>query len=151
MTRAKAPKMSDKLINRMLLFSGVAILIACSPNIDIANSTESQNEKHDARSLTLTDPIRRWDNAIPLGKGLTGGLLWGEGNELRPSLDRGDLWDERGDADAYSAKRTFATLLDSYKARDRATWEKYFDATYYESKWTEIPGGRLVMLICMLN
>ena len=45
--------------------------------------------------LTLEAPIEKWDEAIPLGNGLLGGLLWGKGNELRLSLDRGDLWDPR--------------------------------------------------------
>ena len=45
--------------------------------------------------LTLAAPIEKWDEAIPLGNGLLGGLLWGKGNELRLSLDRGDLWDLR--------------------------------------------------------
>jgi alpha-L-fucosidase 2 len=45
--------------------------------------------------LHLTAPIRSWDEAIPLGNGMMGGLLWGEKNLLRMSLDRGDLWDER--------------------------------------------------------
>ena len=43
----------------------------------------------------LTAPIATWDEAIPLGNGLMGGLLWGETNLIRLSLDRGDLWDER--------------------------------------------------------
>jgi hypothetical protein len=40
-------------------------------------------------------PIKTWDEALPLGNGLTGGLLWGSGNTINLSLDRGDLWDER--------------------------------------------------------
>ena len=43
----------------------------------------------------LQAPIKTWDEAIPLGNGLLGGLVWGEDNILRLSLDRGDLWDER--------------------------------------------------------
>jgi len=46
-------------------------------------------------NLKLTAPIKTWDEAVPLGNGLLGGLLWGEGGLLRLSLDRGDLWDER--------------------------------------------------------
>ena len=38
-------------------------------------------------------------------------------------------------------------MLDSYERRDRETWVKYFDATYTESKWTKIPGGRLVITL----
>src|SRR5215471_8320772 len=45
--------------------------------------------------LNLKAPIASWDEAIPLGNGLLGGLLWGEGSIIRFSLDRGDLWDER--------------------------------------------------------
>jgi hypothetical protein len=45
--------------------------------------------------LKLQAQIDKWDEAIPLGNGLTGGLLWGEGNEIRLSLDRGDIWDNR--------------------------------------------------------
>ena len=43
----------------------------------------------------LQAPITTWDEAVPLGNGLLGGLVWGETNTLRLSLDRGDLWDER--------------------------------------------------------
>lgn len=46
-------------------------------------------------NLVLNAPISSWDEAVPLGNGLMGGLLWGEGSTLRLSLDRGDLWDER--------------------------------------------------------
>ena len=37
------------------------------------------------------------DEAVPLGNGLMGGLLWGGGSTLRLSLDRGDLHIARGD------------------------------------------------------
>lgn len=112
---------------------------------DVVTSTERQQDRLGADSLTLPAPIMRWDNALPLGNGLTGGLLWGEGRELRLSLDRGDLWDERGNANVYDPKRNYATLLQSIADKDRGTWSKYFDATYTQSKWTKIPGGRLVI------
>ena len=46
-------------------------------------------------NLSLSAPIATWDEALPLGNGLMGGLLWGGESTLRLSLDRGDLWDER--------------------------------------------------------
>jgi len=55
----------------------------------------AQDQKEDAFQLNLTAPIEKWDEAIPLGNGLTGGLLWGKDNQLNVSLDRGDLWDLR--------------------------------------------------------
>ena len=133
------------MISILLLF--VALLSFHSlQSQEVITSEERQQDILAADALTLPSPVKRWDNAIPLGNGSTGGLLWGEGSTLRLSLDRGDLWDERGSANVYSEKRTFTTLVDSISKRDRETWAKYFDATYY-SQWTKIPGGRLQMTL----
>ena len=113
----------------------------------VQTSEERRRDILRPHGLTLPAPIRRWDNALPLGNGLTGGLLWGEGSELRLSLDRGDLWDERGNADVYDPARNLQTKLNSIREQDRETWAKYFDATYYNSQWTKIPGARLLMTL----
>ena len=134
----------------MKLFSKIAAVTFTALSIgqaEVITSNERKNDILGSDSLTLPAPIKRWDNAIPLGNGLTGGLLWGEGRELRLSLDRGDLWDERGNKDVYDPKRNYETLLKSIEEKDRATWSKYFNATYHGSKWTKIPGGRLVMTL----
>ena len=47
------------------------------------------------KHLKLSAPVNRWDEAVPLGNGLCGVLLWGDGQNVKLSLDRGDLWDER--------------------------------------------------------
>ena len=61
-----------------------------------------------ADKLVLAAPVRSWDEALPLGNGLLGGLLWGEAGTLRLSLDRGDLWDERPHAEpGWWKKRTW--------------------------------------------
>ncbi|GAA5495766.1 hypothetical protein Rhal01_01945 [Rubritalea halochordaticola] len=98
-------------------------------------------------SMSLPAPIQRWDNALPLGNGLTGGLLWGEGRELRLSLDRGDLWDERGNDASKDPKRNLQTLLESIENKDGKTFSRLFDQTYNGSPWTKIPGARLVMTL----
>jgi len=132
-------------MKKSLLLVSIVLLSQSPLWAEVKTSDERQNDLLGAHSLTLPAPIKRWDNAIPLGNGATGGLLWGQGNKLNLSLDRGDLWDERGNADVYSPKRTFATLLESYQKRDRKTWNRYFNAPYKGSKWTKIPGGRLVI------
>jgi len=109
----------------------------------ITTSEERQHDILGPYSLTLSGPIKRWDNAIPLGNGLTGGLLWGENNTLKLSLDRGDLWDERAATDFDPEKRTFATFLECYRKQDRETWEGVFVNPIKTLKWTKIPGGRL--------
>jgi alpha-L-fucosidase 2 len=40
--------------------------------------------------LVLAAPVNTWDEALSLGNGLLGGLLWGQDSTLRLSLDRGD-------------------------------------------------------------
>ena len=43
--------------------------------------------------LYFEKSIQRWDEAIPLGNGRLGALIWGDPEELRFSLDRTDIWD----------------------------------------------------------
>jgi alpha-L-fucosidase 2 len=57
------------------------------------NGVSAQNEtNHDLKFDTLA---RHWDEAIPLGNGMLGALIWQKGDHLRFSLDRADLWDLR--------------------------------------------------------
>ncbi|WP_176014654.1 hypothetical protein [Victivallis sp. Marseille-Q1083] len=53
------------------------------------------NTGDEAKLLCLASPISRWDEALPLGNGMTGVLMWGGDRLVKLSLDRGDLWDER--------------------------------------------------------
>ncbi len=48
--------------------------------------------QHNLKFDTLS---KRWDEGIPLGNGWLGALIWHKGNNIRLSLDRVDLWDDR--------------------------------------------------------
>lgn len=48
-----------------------------------------------AHNLRFDHLAKRWDEAMPLGNGMLGVLVWQKGANLRLSLDRADLWDER--------------------------------------------------------
>jgi alpha-L-fucosidase 2 len=98
--------------------------------------------------LRLAAPIERWDEAIPLGNGLTGALLWGDGRELRISLDRGDLWDRRQVAEFQRPDYNFATLLEAVRRGDEKLLLDLFDAPYSRQPYpTKIPAGRLVLTL----
>jgi len=97
----------------------------------------------DAMKLTLTAPIATWDEAVPLGNGLLGGLLWGEGGTLRLSLDRGDLWDERPAPGDPLKGFTYAQLEKLVAAKDNAGIIKIVDGAYFSDHPTKIPAGRL--------
>ncbi|MEP6927482.1 MAG: hypothetical protein ABI834_07590 [Ginsengibacter sp.] len=47
-------------------------------------------------NLKFDSLAKRWDEGIPLGNGWLGALVWQKGNNIRVSLDRVDLWDDRG-------------------------------------------------------
>ncbi|MEO6873332.1 MAG: glycoside hydrolase N-terminal domain-containing protein [Opitutaceae bacterium] len=97
----------------------------------------------DAMKLSLTAPISTWDEALPLGNGLLGGLLWGEGGTLRLSLDRGDLWDERPSPGDPLRHYTYAQIEKSVAERDNAAISKVVDGAYFTDYPTKIPAGRL--------
>ncbi len=52
----------------------------------------AQTSPHDLHFDSLAS---RWDEAIPLGNGMLGALVWQKDQQLRFSLDRADLWDMR--------------------------------------------------------
>jgi len=97
-------------------------------------------------NLELTAPITRWDEAIPLGNGLLGGLLWGEGNTLRLSLDRGDLWDERPAPGNPLSGFTYFRMAELVAQRNNAAIMELANRRSYDQPHpTKIPAGRLEM------
>ena len=96
-------------------------------------------------NLNLTAPISTWDEGIPLGNGLLGGLLWGGGNTLNVSLDRGDLWDERPAKGMQWEKFTYKNLVEFVKKKDRASIDDIFERAYNDSHPSKLPAGRMVL------
>ncbi len=97
-------------------------------------------------NLKLTGPIKTWDEALPLGNGMMGALVWGQSNVLKVSLDRGDLWDERPSKKFVEVRDRFTwTNMQRIVAEKRAgEFDEIFDANYdYEGPPTKLPAGRL--------
>ncbi len=98
--------------------------------------------------LHLEGPITTWDEAIPLGNGMSGGLLWGEGSEVRLSLDRGDLWDERLPDLLLQDNWNYDTIRRLVAAGNQAEISRLFDVPYDRIPFpTKLPGGRLVLTL----
>ncbi|MBI5692096.1 MAG: hypothetical protein HZC55_18605 [Verrucomicrobia bacterium] len=93
--------------------------------------------------LTLEAPIEKWDEAIPLGNGLVGGLLWGQGNEIRLSLDRGDLWDLRPHPIYARPDFNYATVVAHAQSGRTAALNQEF--AHPSDFPTKLPGARLVV------
>ncbi len=97
-------------------------------------------------NLAITAPITTWDEAIPLGNGVIGVLLWGENNMIRLSLDRGDLWDERPSKAHLAVKDRFnwASMQRMVADNNMKEFNAVFDSNYdYNGPPTKLPAGRL--------
>jgi len=114
----------------------IAWITACS----VAAQADSAG---DPMRLELAAPITTWDEAVPLGNGLLGGLLWGEGGTIRLSLDRGDLWDERPAKNMPWDKFTMANMVRLVREKKPAEITAIFDHNYRDAHPTKIPAGRL--------
>ena len=99
-----------------------------------------------ASDLRLTAPIATWDEAVPLGSGLLGGLLWGGGHHIILSLDRGDLWDQRPAAPFGQPGYTWTDLQRLVRDHKEDSLHIRFDDPYDNVPYpTKIPAGRLTI------
>ena len=100
------------------------------------------------RSLRACDiraegPIVRWDEAMPLGNGALGCLIWGASDALRFSVDCAGLWDTRCPPRDESFDYQNLVRL----AREGKTEEirRVFDGPYAQPTPTKLPAGKLVL------
>ena len=120
-----------KKIFCMLFFVAATTLFAIGGAAALAGEWPPSDQ-----NLKLSAPSRNWDEAIPLGNGLTGGLLWGDKATLRLSLDRGDLWDERTNG----PKEWWKTQ----------TWKKggnMWEDAYHGATPTKLPAGAIELTL----
>ncbi|MCC6133628.1 MAG: glycoside hydrolase N-terminal domain-containing protein, partial [Acidobacteria bacterium] len=126
------------------LVSGLLSLVAAfAAEPSGIRGAEPDRSPPDEMNLVLEAPITTWDEALPLGNGLLGGLLWGEGGLLRLSLDRGDLWDERPAAGVRWGDFNYAAMRRFVAEGKNDELNAVFDRPYGDLHPTKIPAGRL--------
>jgi len=93
-------------------------------------------------NLVFDSLAKRWDEAIPLGNGWLGALIWQKSDRVRISLDRIDLWDDRPMPDIDKLK--FKWVVEQVKKNQYDTVQKLGDDPYekYPAP-TKIPGAAL--------
>jgi alpha-L-fucosidase 2 len=94
-------------------------------------------------TLTYDTPATTWDEAMPLGNGTLGALVWGDGAPLNISLDRTDLWDLRPVPEFSSAEYTYETMRQWEKEGKYDELIALYEAPYNRPAPTKIPAGRL--------
>lgn len=95
--------------------------------------------------LHLTAPIHRWDEALPLGNGFLGALLWGEPENFRISLDRGDIWDLTPCEKVKSPEFTYENLVRLANRKEEDQVRRVFDEPYHAPTPCKLPVGRLLL------
>lgn len=93
-------------------------------------------------NLIFDSLAKRWDEAIPLGNGWLGALIWQKDNKLRMSLDRVDLWDDRPMPEIDKLK--FKWVVEKVKLNQYDSVQKIGDEPYnkYPAP-SKIPGAAL--------
>ena len=79
-------------------------------------------------NLVFNTLASRWDEAMPLGNGWLGALLWQKKNNVRISLDRIDLWDNRPMPEIDKLK--FNWVLKQVQKNEYDTVQKLGDEPY---------------------
>ena len=99
-----------------------------------------------AYNIRYEKPIVNWDEALPLGDGKLGCLIYGDG-PLHLTLDRVDLWDSRPHPVTLEKGFNYENLLRLVKSGDEQDWTEYerlFDKICCDLAYpTKITAGRL--------
>lgn len=88
--------------------------------------------------------IASWDEGLPLGNGDMGCLIWGGGNALRLSVDKGDLWD-CADAPKAGGDFTYEALQRFVREKKQRKMNQVFDAPYSKPTPTKLPAGKIII------
>ncbi len=84
-----------------------------------------------------------WDEAHPLGNGLLGALVWGDGRPLKISLDRTDLWDLRPVPEYESEDYSYERMREWVKEGRIEDLHRLYEDPYGNAGPTKIPAGRI--------
>lgn len=96
--------------------------------------------------LLYDTPAATWDEALPLGNGTLGALVWGDGKPLKISLDRTDLWDLRPVPEFHSPEYTYATMQQWEREGKYEDLVKLYEEPYNRAAPTKIPAGRIELI-----
>ncbi len=106
----------------------------------------------DDNDLVFTELATTWDEGVPIGNGLIGGLIWMKNDQLRISIDRSDLWDLRPSPTYQDPDLSYQWLAEH---RRNDTYDEVLEkmASYASTRYapTKLPGGALEFNIATLG
>jgi len=123
-------------MKNLILLIAIFLLISCSQ--------KQSSRKFEGHNLVYKELSTVWDEAMPLGNGMVGNLVWQKNGKLRFSLDRADLWDLRPMANIDFNKWTFDDVVEHWKEDKYKEVQNAFDVPYNQLPApSKIPAGAL--------
>lgn len=98
----------------------------------------------DTKTLHFDETIQNWDEALPLGNGDIGCLIWNSPDKLRFSLDKGGIWDCSNPPEQQD-NFTYADLKNAVQRKKQKAIRKKYDDCYGNTTPTKLPTGKLVL------
>lgn len=98
--------------------------------------------------LLYSKPADTWDEGLPLGNGILGGLVWGDGNPLKISISRTDLWDLRPIPEFKSPQYNFKQMYHWHCQDKTDELIRLYEAPYDRPDApTRLPAGRIEIVL----
>jgi alpha-L-fucosidase 2 len=101
--------------------------------------------------LCLEAPDDEWVDGVPLGNGLLGVMAWGNGEPLRLSLDRTDLWDLTEVSEFASEDYSFSHMRRWHAEGRVSDLNRLYEEPYERPAPTRIPAGRLELALARVE
>lgn len=125
----------------------LVLCLYCQKSSDTFNNPLLKEADLKFRNLAST-----WDEAIPLGNGILGALVWQKDNKLRFSLDRADLWDLRPMENLDKPEWKYSWVKEQWDKNTYSKVQEMFDAPYDRNPApSKIPGASIEFGISSLG
>ena len=121
-----------------LIKATLLLFVAC-----LLSASATSAQPLPEHGLHYKTPAAVWDEAMPLGNGLLGALVWGDGRPLRISLDRTDLWDLRPVPEFHTDEYSYKLMRQWVKEGKIDDLHRLYDKPYWYPGPTKIPAGRI--------
>lgn len=95
-------------------------------------------------TLKFDKTIKAWDEAIPLGNGDLGALIWNKSNKLRFSIDKGGIWDTSNSPEL-QGNFTYSDIIELVREKNHNDIVKKYDECYNNPTPTKLPTGKIII------
>lgn len=96
------------------------------------------------KALHFDKTIMYWDEALPLGNGDLGCLIWNSSDKLRFSLDKGGIWDCTNPPDNQN-NFTYDDIKNLVANKKQKQIQKKYDDCYSHPTPTKLPAGKIIL------